>query len=145
MLIFQFLCGGANGTLHIMQLKFTKMHGLGNDFVMLDGIRQTLSLTPENIRKIADRRRGIGCDQVLVVEPAHTQGVDFGYRIFNRDGGEVEQCGNGARCFVRFGSRSPGEVGRRPRGAGGDRYYSSRWRPLPASSTRGSRPMARSR
>ena len=85
-----------------MQLKFTKMHGLGNDFVMLDGIRQSLSLTPEIIRKIADRRRGIGCDQVLIVEAAHTPGVDFGYRIFNRDGGEVEQCGNGVRCFAVF-------------------------------------------
>ena len=85
-----------------MQLKFTKMHGLGNDFVMLDGIRQTFSLTPDIIRKIADRHRGIGCDQVLIVEPALTQGVDFRYRIFNRDGGEVEQCGNGVRCFARF-------------------------------------------
>ncbi len=85
-----------------MQLKFTKMHGLGNDFVVIDGIRQTLSLTPDIIRKIADRRRGIGCDQVLIVDPARTPGVDFGYRIFNRDGGEVEQCGNGVRCFARF-------------------------------------------
>ena len=102
MLIFQFLCVGANGTLRIMQLKFTKMHGLGNDFVMLDGIRQTFSLTPDIIRKIADRHRGIGCDQVLIVEPARSKEVDFRYRIFNRDGGEVEQCGNGARCFVRF-------------------------------------------
>jgi diaminopimelate epimerase len=85
-----------------MQLKFTKMHGLGNDFVVIDGIRQTPSLAPDIIRKIADRRRGIGCDQVLIVEPARTQGVDFGYRIFNRDGGEVEQCGNGVRCFARF-------------------------------------------
>ena len=101
-LIFQFLCVGANGTLPIMQLKFTKMHGLGNDFVVLDGIRQTLSLTPDIIRHIADRRRGIGCDQVLIVEPARTPKVDFRYRIFNRDGGEVEQCGNGVRCFARF-------------------------------------------
>ena len=102
MVIFQFLCVAANGTLPIMQLKFTKMHGLGNDFVMIDGIRQTLSLTPDIIRKIADRRLGIGCDQVLIVEPAHTTAVDFRYRIFNRDGGEVEQCGNGVRCFARF-------------------------------------------
>lgn len=85
-----------------MQLKFTKMHGLGNDFVMIDGIRQTPSLTPDIIRKIADRRQGIGCDQVLIVEAAHDPQVDFRYRIFNRDGREVEQCGNGVRCFARF-------------------------------------------
>ena len=83
-----------------MRLNFTKMHGLGNDFVVLDGIRQTLSLTPDHIRKIADRRFGIGCDQVLVVERAQNAGVDFRYRIYNSDGGEVENCGNGARCFA---------------------------------------------
>lgn len=87
-----------------MLISFTKMHGLGNDFVVLDGVRQKLFLTPEKIRRLADRRFGIGCDQVLVVEPAGKQDldVDFRYRIFNADGGEVEQCGNGARCFVRF-------------------------------------------
>ena len=85
-----------------MRLNFTKMHGLGNDFVVLDGIRQTLSLTPDHIRKIADRRFGIGCDQVLVVERAQNAGVDFRYRIYNSDGGEVENCGNGARCFAHF-------------------------------------------
>ena len=84
-----------------MKLKFTKMHGLGNDFVVIDGINQPVSLTPENIRWLADRHFGIGCDQVLIVEKA-AGNTDFCYRIFNADGGEVEQCGNGARCFVRF-------------------------------------------
>jgi diaminopimelate epimerase len=83
-------------------LRFTKMHGLGNDFVVFDGVRQHVTLTPERIRKLADRRFGVGCDQVLVVEPATQSGVDFRYRIYNGDGGEVEQCGNGARCFARF-------------------------------------------
>ena len=84
-----------------MPLRFTKMQGLGNDFVVLDGVRQALDLGPDTIRAIADRRFGIGCDQVLVVEPAQGE-ADFRYRIFNGDGGEVEQCGNGARCFVVF-------------------------------------------
>ena len=85
-----------------MKLKFAKMHGLGNDFVVLDGIRQTISLTPEQLRYLADRNFGVGCDQILLVEKASQDGVDFRYRIFNADGSEVEQCGNGARCFVRF-------------------------------------------
>lgn len=85
-----------------MKLKFSKMHGLGNDFVVLDGIRQSLSLTPEQLCYLADRHFGVGCDQILLVEKATQPGVDFRYRIFNADGGEVEQCGNGARCFVRF-------------------------------------------
>ncbi len=85
-----------------MKLKFAKMHGLGNDFVVLDGIRQTVSLTPEQLRYLADRNFGVGCDQILLVEKASQEGVDFRYRIFNADGSEVEQCGNGARCFVRF-------------------------------------------
>ena len=85
-----------------MKLKCSKMHGLGNDFVVLDGIRQTVSLSPEQLCYLADRHFGVGCDQLLVVEPATQPGVDFRYRIFNADGGEVEQCGNGARCFVRF-------------------------------------------
>ena len=84
-----------------MSLKFTKMQGLGNDFVVLDGVRQNLSLDAATIRALADRRLGVGCDQVLVVEPAQGD-ADFRYRIFNADGGEVEQCGNGARCFVVF-------------------------------------------
>lgn len=84
-----------------MKLKFTKMHGLGNDFVVIDGINQTISLTPKDIRWLADRHFGIGCDQVLLVEKA-SGNADFCYRIFNADGSEVEQCGNGARCFVRF-------------------------------------------
>ena len=83
-------------------LRFTKMHGLGNDFVVIDGVRQRVALSPEQIRKLADRRFGIGCDQVLLVEAPTSPGVDFRYRIFNGDGGEVEQCGNGARCFARF-------------------------------------------
>jgi len=85
-----------------VKLKFLKMHGLGNDFVVLDGIRQQLALTPEQLRYLADRNFGVGCDQILLVEPATLPDVDFRYRIFNADGGEVEQCGNGARCFVRF-------------------------------------------
>lgn len=85
-----------------MKLKFSKMHGLGNDFVVLDGIRQSVSLTPAQLRFLADRNFGIGCDQILLVEKASQPGVDFRYRIFNADGSEVEQCGNGARCFVRF-------------------------------------------
>jgi diaminopimelate epimerase len=83
-------------------LRFTKMHGLGNDFVVLDGIAQRVDLSPEQLRLLADRRFGVGCDQVLVVERARTPEADFRYRIFNADGGEVEQCGNGARCFVKF-------------------------------------------
>ena len=85
-----------------MKLKFSKMHGLGNDFVVLDGIRQQVALTPEQLCYLADRHFGVGCDQILLVEKASESGVDFRYRIFNADGGEVEQCGNGARCFVRF-------------------------------------------
>ena len=85
-----------------MKLRFTKMHGLGNDFVVFDGISQTVALTPEQCRHIADRHFGIGCDQILLVEKSTRDDVDFRYRIFNADGGEVEQCGNGARCFVRF-------------------------------------------
>jgi diaminopimelate epimerase len=83
-------------------LRFTKMHGLGNDFVMIDAVTQTVTLTPEQVRRLADRRFGVGCDQVLLVEKAQHAGTDFRYRIFNADGGEVEQCGNGARCFARF-------------------------------------------
>ena len=78
------------------------MHGLGNDFVVLDSVRQPLVLGPQQVRFIADRHRGIGCDQVLVVEPATRPDVDFRYRIFNADWTEVEQCGNGARCFAHF-------------------------------------------
>ena len=85
-----------------MKLKFSKMQGLGNDFVVLDGVRQSVSLTPDQLRFIADRNFGIGCDQILLVEAARQPGVDFRYRIFNADGSEVEQCGNGARCFARF-------------------------------------------
>jgi diaminopimelate epimerase len=83
-------------------LAFTKMHGLGNDFVVVDATREPFALTPAQIRALADRRFGVGCDQVLVVENASRGDVDFRYRIFNGDGGEVEQCGNGARCFVKF-------------------------------------------
>ena len=85
-----------------MHLKFSKMHGLGNDFVVIDGISQAVSLSPEQLRYLADRHFGVGCDQILLVERPTQPGVDFRYRIFNADGGEVEQCGNGARCFVRF-------------------------------------------
>jgi len=85
-----------------MNIKFTKMHGLGNDFVVINGIDQAIDLNPEQIRYIADRQFGIGCDQLLLVEKSDVEGVDFRYRIFNSDGGEVEQCGNGARCFAHF-------------------------------------------
>jgi diaminopimelate epimerase len=85
-----------------MLLKFTKMHGAGNDFVMLDGVRQRIRLAPEQLRLLADRHFGVGCDQILLVETTQHPEADFRYRIFNADGGEVEQCGNGARCFVRF-------------------------------------------
>ena len=85
-----------------MLIKFTKMHGAGNDFVVLDGVRQRISLTTQQLRLLADRHFGVGCDQILLVEKAHDTSADFRYRIFNADGGEVEQCGNGARCFVRF-------------------------------------------
>lgn len=85
-----------------MRLKFCKMHGLGNDFMVIDGVRQQVSLAPERIRELGDRHFGVGFDQLLLVEPPHSPGNDFRYRIFNNDGGEVEQCGNGARCFVRF-------------------------------------------
>jgi diaminopimelate epimerase len=85
-----------------MLLKFTKMHGAGNDFVVIDLISQRCKLRPRDIRKLADRRFGVGCDQVLLVEAPSRPEVDFNYRIFNADGSEVEQCGNGARCFARF-------------------------------------------
>ncbi len=78
------------------------MQGLGNDFVVFDGVNQRAEMTPERARFIADRHFGVGCDQILLVEKAVKPGTDFRYRIFNADGGEVEQCGNGARCFVRF-------------------------------------------
>ncbi|OGI52193.1 MAG: diaminopimelate epimerase [Candidatus Muproteobacteria bacterium RIFCSPHIGHO2_02_FULL_65_16] len=85
-----------------MRTPFTKMHGAGNDFVVLDGVRRPLRLTAAQIRRIADRRLGVGCDQVLLIERPTRADADFRYRIFNSDGGEVEQCGNGARCFARF-------------------------------------------
>jgi len=85
-----------------MQINFTKMHGLGNDFVVIDAINQPISLTSEQFQFIANRRLGVGCDQILLVEPSEMQSVDFRYRIINADGGEVEQCGNGARCFAQF-------------------------------------------
>jgi diaminopimelate epimerase len=85
-----------------MKLTFTKMHGLGNDFIVLDGVRQTISLDAAQIKQLANRHFGIGFDQLLLVEPARSSGADFRYRIFNADGDEVEQCGNGARCFAHF-------------------------------------------
>jgi diaminopimelate epimerase len=85
-----------------MKLKFTKMHGAGNDFVVIDGISQHIDFTPVQWQRLADRRFGVGADQMLVVEKPRSGGVDFRYRIYNADGGEVEQCGNGARAFVRF-------------------------------------------
>ncbi|MEX1080593.1 MAG: diaminopimelate epimerase [Halofilum sp. (in: g-proteobacteria)] len=85
-----------------MGLAFTKMHGLGNDFVVLDGVRQRLDLSGGDIRRLADRHRGVGCDQVLTVESCADDTADFRYRIFNADGSEAGQCGNGARCVARF-------------------------------------------
>src|SRR5438105_6228724 len=85
-----------------MRLKFTKMQGAGNDFVVLDGTRGSIELTNEQVRRLGDRRFGVGADQILVVERSVTPNVDFRYRIFNNSGDEVEHCGNGARCFVRF-------------------------------------------
>ena len=85
-----------------MIIEFTKMHGLGNDFVVFDAINQQVALDETQIRAVANRRFGIGCDQVLFVEPPRHPDTEFFYRIFNADGGEVEQCGNGARCFARF-------------------------------------------
>jgi diaminopimelate epimerase len=85
-----------------MNLKFTKMQGAGNDFIVLDGVTKHVSLSPAQLQRLADRHFGVGCDQILLVEKPHAAGTDFRYRIFNADGGEVEQCGNGARCFARF-------------------------------------------
>ena len=85
-----------------MKLEFSKMHGLGNDFVVIDAVSQSVDLTTAQVRAMADRHTGIGCDQLLLVEPAQGADADFRYRIFNADGGEVGQCGNGARCFMRF-------------------------------------------
>ena len=85
-----------------MRLKFTKMQGQGNDFVVIDGVRQTVALTAAQVRSVADRHFGVGCDQLLLVERPGDSANDFRYRIWNSDGGEVEQCGNGARCFARF-------------------------------------------
>ena len=88
-----------------MRLRFTKMEGAGNDFVVLDATeskQSPLQLKQDLLQKLADRHYGVGCDQILVVEPSSGPGIDFRYRIFNADGGEVEQCGNGARCFVKF-------------------------------------------
>ena len=85
-----------------MKLEFTKMQGLGNDFVVIDAFSRKIELDSRQIRFLADRHFGVGCDQILVVEKPSGMEADFRYRIFNADGGEVEQCGNGARCFVRF-------------------------------------------
>jgi len=85
-----------------VKLAFTKMHGAGNDFVVLDFTREPFTLDSGQLKKLADRHRGVGCDQILVVQKPDDGAADFRYRIFNADGGEVEQCGNGARCFVKF-------------------------------------------
>jgi len=85
-----------------MKLKFSKMHGLGNDFVVIDGVRQNVALDAATVRRLGDRHFGVGFDQLLLVEAPASADNDFRYRIFNNDGGEVEQCGNGARCFARF-------------------------------------------
>lgn len=101
------VCWRLEGTFHCpypdaMELSFSKMHGLGNDFVVIDAINQQVKLSTPQIRHIADRRHGVGCDQLLLVEAPEQPDAEFRYRIFNADGREVEQCGNGARCFARF-------------------------------------------
>lgn len=83
-------------------LRFTKMQGLGNDFIVIDAVRQRVDLSADMVRRLSDRHFGVGCDQMLIIEPARTPGTDFFYRIFNASGDEVEHCGNGARCFLRF-------------------------------------------
>lgn len=83
-------------------INFTKMHGLGNDFMVIDDLQQTLQLSSEDIRRLSDRHTGVGFDQMLVVSPPTVADAEFDYRIFNADGDEVEHCGNGARCFARF-------------------------------------------
>jgi diaminopimelate epimerase len=85
-----------------MRIQFTKMHGLSNDFVVIDAVSQHVSLRPSQIQKLADRHTGVGFDQLLLIEPPSRPDADFDYRIFNSDGGEVEHCGNGARCFAKF-------------------------------------------
>lgn len=85
-----------------MLIKFTKMHGLGNDFVVIDAMSQHVTITPEIAKKLGDRHFGVGCDQILLIEPPSQPNIDFRYRIFNNDGTEVGQCGNGARCFAKF-------------------------------------------
>lgn len=85
-----------------MLLSFAKMHGLGNDFMVVDGVGQNIAFSPQMVQRLADRRRGIGFDQLLLVEPPYSPSADFHYRIYNADGSEVSQCGNGARCFARF-------------------------------------------
>ena len=94
--------GQNNEAYRKLHLEFTKMHGLGNDFVVIDGIRQAVRLGPEQLRFLADRHFGVGCDQILIVEKPVSANADFSYRIFNADGSEVGQCGNGARCFAKF-------------------------------------------
>lgn len=85
-----------------MLVRFTKMHGLGNDFMVLDLVTQRVKVTPKLVKKLGDRNFGVGFDQLLIVEPPTEPDVDFSYRIFNQDGSEVENCGNGARCFAKF-------------------------------------------
>ena len=85
-----------------MLMKFTKMHGLGNDFGVIDAVTQNVRVSASMVERLANRSMGIGCDQVLVIEPPSDSNIDFNYRIFNQDGGEVEQCGNGARCLARY-------------------------------------------
>ena len=116
-----------------MKLSFTKMQGAGNDFVVIDSTKNEFALTREQLRKIADRHLGVGADQILVVERPQERAMDFRYRIFNADGGEVEQCGNGARCFVKFVTRKALLPSAR-----------SASRRSPVLSCRASRPMARS-
>jgi diaminopimelate epimerase len=98
----RYTCHNLNNLQHTMNLKFTKMHGLGNDFMVVDAVRQKVDLTPMQIAQLGRRDIGIGFDQCLIVEPSRQEGIDFFYRIFNANGQEVGQCGNGARCLARF-------------------------------------------
>jgi diaminopimelate epimerase len=91
-----------NNSKTLQRIPFTKMHGLGNDFIVLDTISHPLELSPSQVRQLADRKRGIGFDQLLIIAPPRRPDADFSYRIFNPDGSEVEHCGNGARCFARY-------------------------------------------
>jgi diaminopimelate epimerase len=115
--------------MRFMKLRFTKMQGAGNDFVVLDATRAPVALSAAQYRALADRHFGIGADQILVVDPSPRPGIDFGYRIFNASGDEVEHCGNGARCFVRYVREKGLSAKDRIRVATVNREIELQWRP----------------